>query len=194
METRPLRKSVAMVATVLAVALTAFSLACGSGSGDGGAGNRFQKVSQTGMVYTADDLFALGFKQVKAYSVEGLPGASAAIFGFWRPPGGDPVDYEVRFYASHDDAVRLGTDLAEEGTGEDAVLDASEARYKEGVNERRVMFRAGPRMGGRSGIGPKYQDYAIVDNLVILCQGDLPFQSLEHCSLLAGALAEAAGS
>lgn len=48
-------------------------------------------------------------------------------------------------------------------------------------------------MGGRSGIGPKYEDYAIVDNLVMLCQGGQTSQSLEHCSLLADALAEAAG-
>ena len=188
METRLPRSSVVRAAIVLAVALAAFSLACGSGSGDGGSGSRSQKVSQTGVIYTTDDLFALGFKQSKAYSVEGLPGASAAIFGFWRPPGGDPMDYEVRFYGSHDKAVSLGTDLAEEGTGEDAILDVGEARYKEGVKDRRI------HTGYTGGTVPKYKDFAIVDNVVMLCQGRSPSQSLEHCSLLADALAEAASS
>ena len=187
-EGRPPCTAVARVATVLAVALTALSLSCGSGSGDGGADSRFQKVSQTGVIYTTDDLFALGFKQVKAYSVEGLPGASAAIFGFWRPPDNDPLDYEVRFYASHDEAVRLGTDLAEEGTGEDAIIDAGEARYKEGVKDRRI------HTDYAGGIVPKYRNYAIVDNVVMLCQGRSASQSLERCSYLAGALAEAVGS
>ncbi|MCH8910550.1 MAG: hypothetical protein IH867_07400 [Chloroflexi bacterium] len=145
-------------------------------------------VSSAGVIYTTDDLFALGFKQVKAYSVEGLPGASAAIFGFWRPPDNDPLDYEVRFYASHDEAVRLGPDLAEEGTGEDAILGEREARYKEGVKDRRT------RTGYADGIVPKYRNYAIVDNVVMLCQGRSASQSLERCSYLAGALAEAVGS
>ncbi len=48
-------------------------------------------------------------------------------------------------------------------------------------------------VAGEPGIGPKYQDYAIVDNLVMLCQGGQASQSLERCSLLADALAEAAG-
>ena len=139
------------------------------------------------MIYTTDDLFDLGFKKVKAYSVEGLPGASAALFGFWRPPGGEPIDYEVRFYDSHDKAVSLGTDLAEEGTGEDAILGESEARYKEGVKDRRI------RTGYADGVVPKYKNYAIVDNVVMLCQGKSPSQSLEHCSLLADALAGVVG-
>ncbi len=161
-------------------------IACGSDDQDApaaGASPAQAPVSSAGVIYTTDDLFDLEFKKVKAYSIEGLPGASAALFGFWRPPGGDPLDYEVRFYGSHDKAVSLGTDLAEEGTGEDAILDAGEARYKQGVKDRRI------HTGYADGIVPKYKNYAIVDNVVMLCQGRSASQSLEHCSLLADALA-----
>lgn len=184
------RGRAAVLLTVGMLALFALA-ACGSDDEDApaaGAAPSQAPATSSGVIYTTDDLFDLGFKQVKAYSVEGLPGASAALFGFWRPPGADPMDYEVRFYGSHDKAVSLGTDLAEEGTGEDAILDAGEARYKEGVKDRRI------HTDYAGGIVPKYGDFAIVDNVVMLCQGKSASQSLEHCSLLADALAQVASS
>ncbi len=179
----PFNKLTMVIMGMLALVALA---ACGSEEQDApaaGASPAQAPASSTGVIYTTDDLLNMGFKKMKAYSVEGLPGASAALFGFWRPPGGDPLDYEVRFYGSHDKAVSLGTDLAEEGTGKDAILDAGEARYKEGVKDRRI------RTDYAGGIVPKYRDYAIVDNVVMLCQGRSASQSLEHCSLLADALA-----
>ena len=183
----PLTKTIMVLMGMLALIALA---ACGSEGQDApaaGASPAQAPASSTGVIYTTDDLLNMGFKKMKAYSVEGLPGASAALFGFWRPPGGDPMDYEVRFYGSHDKAVSLGTDLAEEGTGEDAILGEREARYKEGVKDRRI------RTGYADGIVPKYKNYSIVDNVVMLCQGKSPSQSLEHCSLLADALALVVG-
>ena len=48
-------------------------------------------------VFTPDHLDEIGFKKSRSYDLEGLPGASDAIFGFWRIASGDPIDYEVRF-------------------------------------------------------------------------------------------------
>lgn len=183
---RPLlAPAVLAVIGILAMVATA----CGS-VGSGSAAS-FAQISQFGATYTVDDLMALGFKKSRTYPLDGLPGATEAIFGFWRVPNGDPVDFEIRFYNSHDDAVSLGKALGEEGSGDDAVLDDTEANYQHGAKDRRIIIGHGAGGGGRSGIGPKYADYAIFDNLVMLCQGGTSGQSLERCGLLANALSEA---
>ncbi len=164
---------------VSAVALASLVIAaCGSGGSD----VEFERIQDTGSVLTPENVFAAGFRESKTYSVEGLPGASDAMFGFWRASGGDPLDYELRFYASHGDAVSLGTAPAEEGTGDDAVLDAESATYKEGVQDRRTIIGAGGGGGARSGIGPKYADFVIYNNVVILCPGGQVEQSHERCA------------
>ena len=186
---RPRRTLLTPVVLAFIGLLVVLAAACGSES-TGSVGPSAQ-VSQSGAIYTVDDLMALGFKKSRTYSLDGLPGATEAIFGFWRVPNGDPVDFEVRFYGSHDDAVSLGKALGEEGSGEDAVLDDSEATYQHGAKDRRIIIGHGAGGGGRSGIGPKYADYAIFDNLVMLCQGGTSGQSLERCGFLADALRDA---
>lgn len=170
--------------------------ACGSddGSGNGGevAEAGFQQVMDVGTVFTPEDLNKVGFKKSRSYDLEGLPGASDAIFGFWRIASGDPIDYEVRFYVSHADAVDLGTALADEGSGADAVLDDDMATYKEGVKDRRMIVGSGIGGGARSGTGPRYGDYVIYGNVVMLCGGAVGEQALERCEELANALDEAA--
>lgn len=167
-----------------AVTATAVLAACGGGN----SADDFERVQDTGTVLTTETLFATGFKDSKTYSTEGLPGASAAVFGFWRQSGRDPLDFEARFYASHADAVRLGTAPAEEGTGDDAVLDAESATFKEGVQDRRTIIGSGGGGGARSGIGPKYADFVIYNNVVILCPGGQVEQSHERCAALIEAM------
>ena len=168
---------------------------CGTsedGGADRGADPEFQRVMDVATVFTPEHLDAIGFKKSRSYDVETLPGATDAIFGFWRISTGDPIDYEVRFYNTHSDAVEHGTSLAEEGSGSDAVLDASKATYKEGVKDRRMIIGKGPGGGGRSGTGPRYGDYAIYGNLVMLCAGAEIVQALERCEEIASALEDAA--
>lgn len=158
--------------------------ACGSGD----SASEFERIQDTGTILTTETLFATGFKDSKTYSVTDLPGASTAVFGFWRAPGKDPLDFEARFYASHADAIRLGTAPAEEGSGDDAVLDAESAVFKEGVQDRRTIIGSGGGGGARSGIGPKYADFVIYNNVVILCPGGQIEQSLERCADLIDAM------
>lgn len=192
------RKRLGFLATVMMV--VAFcaawvSLACGSADSDDGETSElgFQQVMDVGTTFSPDHLDEVGFKKSRSYDLEGLPGASDAIFGFWRIASGDPIDYEVRFYANHADAVELGTELAEEGSGADAVLDADDAKYKEGVKDRRMIVGSGIGGGARSGTGPRYGGYAIYGNIVMLCAGAAGEQALERCEELATALDEAAG-
>lgn len=182
-----------LVSAVLGVMFaSALLIACGStdGGNTDSAEQGFQQVMDIGETFNPDDLSAIGFKKARSYDLDGLPGASDAIFGFWRIASGDPIDYEVRFYANHADAVDLGTALAEEGSGADAVLDEDEATYKEGVKDRRMIVGSGIGGGARSGTGPRYGGYAIYGNIVMLCAGAAGEQALERCEELATALSE----
>lgn len=181
------------VGAAMTVALLVL-LGCGSAETSGGEATavEFQQVMDLGRNFTPEDLDEIGFKKSRSYDLEGLPGASDAIFGFWRIASGDPIDYEVRFYGSHADAVDLGTALADEGSGADAVLDDDMATYKEGVKDRRMIVGSGIGGGARSGTGPRYGDYVIYGNVVMLCGGAVGEQALERCEELANALDEAA--
>ncbi len=181
MNTRTRRISVLIIG--FAFALISAS-ACGGVSED----ERFQQISDPGQTITVEMLRATAFKQSKEYALEGLPGATYVGYGFLRVGGGDPYGYEVRFYESHQQAVELGTALAIEGSGKNAILNADDAMYKEGVTNRRVIIGSGVGGGARSGIGPRFGSYVIFGNIVMLCEGSDEAQSIERCGLLANEL------
>ena len=191
---RPHLKSLIPYASIPAIIL-ALTLLTACGSDDGGSSESapvgFQQVTEVETIFTPDDLKSVGFKQSRSYDVETLPGASAAIFGFWRIAAGDPIDYEIRFYDSHAAAIEHGTSLADEGSGADAILTEDEATYKEGVKDRRMIVGSGVGGGARSGTGPRYGDYAIYGNIAMLCGGAAGEQALNRCEELATALQEA---
>ena len=166
---------------LLGLSLFAFA-ACASATTEE---KNFPQISDPGQVFTLDDLLETTFKESSNYSTEGLPGSSNVSYGFLRIPGGDPYEYEVRFYKSHKEAVDLGTPLAIEGSGETAILSKSDATYKEGVKNRRMACGSGVGGGARSGICSKFGSYAIFSNVVMLCQGADKTQSVERCGLLA---------
>ena len=170
----------------------AVAIACGTTNGNGNDDQSFQQVTDHATTFNESHLDAIGFRVSREYELEGLEGATAALYGFWRIPDGDPVDFEVRIYPSHADAVDLGTVLADEGSGTGAVLDADEAQYDEGIRDRRMIIGQGTGGGGRSGTGPRYGDYAIYGNIVMLCQGAAVEQALDRCRLFATALDGAA--
>ena len=186
---------------VLVTAITAASLAipivaaCGSDTGDSAESvpEGFQQVTDIDTIFTPDDLKTIGFKQARSYELEGLPGASAAIFGFWRIASGDPIDYEIRFYSNHEDAVELGSAPADEGSGADAHLIDTYATYKHGVKDRRMVLGTGRSGGAQSGTGPRYGNYAIYGNIAMLCGGAVGNQALDRCEELANALKESMG-
>ena len=159
--------------------------ACGSGESDEVS---FQKISDPGTVFTHADLLATPYKESSNYSTENLPGATDVSFGFLRVGSGDPYDYEMRFYESHQAAVDQGTAMAIEGSGPDAILSEDDATYKAGVKNRRTIIGGGAGGGARSGIGTKFANYAIFGNIVMLCQGSDPEISLERCGLMANTL------
>ncbi len=175
--------------TAIAALALLLSVAISCGSDTTGIGEDVPVVeteSETGIfdrsdILSGDDLVALGLKSGKTYDVETLPGGVEARLLFWRILG-TAVEYEARFYESHADAVELGTAPAEEGSGEDAVLDVDKAEYKEGVKDRRAIFDF------RGTIKPKYGAYAIYANMVLLCEGRDEEEAWNRCTALIEAL------
>ena len=174
----------AIAAGLLAVLLTV--AACGGG-GDGESG--FQKITASESVFEIDDFLSIGFKKNKQYKVDELPGGLDAWAGFW---GLDPYsrkDYEIRFYASHDAAVELGPALAEEVTGDNAQAFRKNPTWKEGAKDRwQNAFTADLAASSLSGPSPKYGNYAIYGNILVLCEGVDSEQGLKHCEDLVVAL------
>ncbi len=125
------------------------------------------------------------FKLSKTYNVDGLPGADAAIYGFFGPDPYDRQEYEARFYPDHDTALTLGVDFANEATGPDAVIASSVQRWDEGLSQRRTCAAnvRGSHHSGRCDLA-KYGDYVIAGNLVLLCQGRDSASALDNCEAL----------
>lgn len=139
------------------------------------------KLKDTERMYTVADLESIGFKKNKSYDVKGLEGASSAHYGFY---GADPyarLEYEARFYFSHEIAKTQGVEFANEASGADASLYKDDQRWQEGLSERRRCDSNGGHHVGRCGF-PKYFDYVIAGNMVLMCQGKETLESLSACA------------
>ena len=179
-----------------------FSVSCGGNSEEGENPSEsvsVQKITPSDTVYTLDDFKSIGFKKGKsAKKAKLLEGMTEAVWGFWGMGddalgrGKNQQDYELRFYGSHQEAVELGTVPADERTGEDAKIRSKppdEATWKELLKEARECQGEGGHHTGAC-IVPKYGDYIIFGNVVMLCQGATSTVSLENCSALMNALSK----
>ena len=164
--------------------------ACGADTGTAGR-EGFQKITPSADTYEIDDFLAIGFRKSKQYDVSELPAGLDAWAGFWGPDPYSRKDYELRFYASHEDAVEHGVALAGEVTGKDAEDYRKNPTWNEGAKDRWQSARLG--MGPQGGViaggpSPKYGDYAIFGNVLMLCEGADSGQGLERCEALVSAL------
>ena len=147
------------------------------------------KITPLDTVFNYEMLNNTGFKNNKTYNVDELPEASSAHYG-WKEIGEEgPKDFEIRIYPSHKDAVSYGKSYAEEAAGENAVIRKGDAKWKEGIKDRRTMVGGSTGSSGKGGGAPtgskstnKYGDYIIYGNLIILCEGRSTEQSMERCS------------
>ena len=151
----------------------------------------FQKILPSDRAYAIEDFLAAGFKKSKQYDVAELPAGVDAWLGFWGPDPYSRKQYELRFYASHEDAVEHGPALAEEVTGEDAEAYRRDPTWKEGAKDRwqSAIGATGAIHGPMpSGPSPKYGDSVIFGNVLMLCEGADSAQGLERCRALVSAL------
>ena len=183
------RRAAVLLAVVIALLTVA---ACGGGGTEDVW--QFQKVEPTDQVYTLDDLLDFGFKKSKTYNVEGLPEAVEAYMGFWGLDPYDRKEYELRFYASHKAAVEHGTALAEEGSGEGMKANKDTQTWQEGAKHRwfsgGVTDTSSPASMQKP--RPRYGDFAIYGNLIMLCEGADSGHGLDRCEALVTALRGAA--
>ena len=143
--------------------------------GDESETSSIPRIHDPGKKFTLSDLKEIGFKKSKTYDAQGLIGVESVYYGFWGLDPYDRKDYEARFFSSHSDAVELGTAQADERSGADAILDEEESTWPVGMKDAR-------QCGGDKGAGPvshgiqnckspKYWDFSIYGNMILLCSG-----------------------
>ncbi len=148
------------------------------------------EVYSTDASYTVDDLVNTpNFKKSKEYKVEGLEGATAAIYGFFGPDPYDRQEFEVRFYPDHATAMDVGVDYANEASGPGAVIAKDVQRWDEGLTQRREC-QGNVRGSHHSGKcdAAKYGDYAVAGNIILMCQGKDSQTALKNCDDLYAAM------
>ncbi len=163
---------------LLAIVVAVVAVACGTDSASGGASS-VPRVVASDRIYTIDDLTAAGVKTVKEYDVEDLPGATAvwqAVF--------NRLDYEARFYASHDEAVAEGTSYADSVTGEDAIVTGDDVAWEEGARDRRKCSRAAQTPHSSCSYSARYLEYVIRGNMILFCEGDETADAFANCENL----------
>ncbi len=176
------------VALITIMILSLALATCGSSEDSASQVEEFAKITPSERVFSIDDFKAIRFKSNTEYEVSELPSASSAWFGFWTPSGTVAKEYELRFYASHADAMEFGTSFAIEGSGETALLDEEDATWDEGLKDRRAFFAGQVGTHGSGTVQPLYGGYAIYGNLVMLCEGPNEAQALKHCGALMNAV------
>ena len=139
-------------------------------------------IEDYGQILVLDDFTALGLKLNKTYDVSELSPAVTAYMGFYTPSGDKPIQVELRFFHSHDEAKSDGVPLAEEVTGPDAITLRDEVTVLEGYKDRVTGQTdvVGPR--------PRYMAYVIFNNVIVLCEGLEPAQSVKRCAALTSQL------
>lgn len=160
-------------------ALLAF--ACGPGEEtaqqSGGASQKqVQRIFPTDRIYSVDDLKAVGFKVMNEYAVTEFPKAQTAYHGAF-----DKLEYEARFYSSHAEAVEFGGGPADEVSGPDSVIVGPDVKYQEGAPHRRLCSRAAETPHSGCSYSPRYGDFIIQGNMVLLCEGAESVAALAAC-------------
>ncbi|MEE8046181.1 MAG: DUF6810 family protein [Dehalococcoidia bacterium] len=161
---------------LIIASLAIIGVACGS-SGD--TDPAFSKIQQLDdRVVSITNFEGNRFKRVKEYDVSELPDASAAYLVYFTPSDSEPVQFEIRVYPDFETVMRSGVGYAAEVTGEDAMLRSADVRWDVGTKDR----RGGGAFRGQ--LTPLYGDYAVVGNVIMLCEGRDSAQALERCAAL----------
>ncbi|MEC7880465.1 MAG: DUF6810 family protein, partial [Chloroflexota bacterium] len=88
----------------------------------------FEQIEDSEKSYSLEDFIAIGYKKGKSVKEDKLmDGMINAYWGFWKVPykdwsGKDMIDYELRFYNSHADAIDIGESSADLRTGDNAQI------------------------------------------------------------------------
>ena len=107
-------------------------------------------VARPDNTFTLDSIVSAGWKKSKQLSAETLSGTDEVWYGFF-----DQKDIEIRIYASHEEALALGLNPAEEAIG----------RLGTSAHAGGKLDQSRSRTG--------YDAFVVVGNLVMLCELDV---------------------
>lgn len=133
-------------------------------------------ISPSDRIYGIDDLKSAGAKANKEYDVADLPGASSA----WRVIF-NRLDYEARFYPDHETAIEAGLEYANHVTGNDAVVIGDDVIWEEGAKDRRRCSRDPQTPHSGCAYSPRYWDFVVEGNMILMCEGLESPQSIANC-------------
>ena len=142
-----------------------------------------EKITDSKIKYEVTDFEKIGFKKSTKYSVENLPGATSAYFGFIKNLQGKPEDYEIRFYSTHLNAIKEGTKYADNVTGEDGCIKKECSLWTEDLKQRQHL-EGGLHDTWNGTPSPKYLTYVIHGNLILMCPGYDESDALIKCTLV----------
>lgn len=181
---------------LLSLIFLILTISCSSAGGNDDGPVVIGKVIANEVIYTLDDFTSsnVKFKKLREYSVDELAYAKSVFYGFRKFE--DPIDYEIRFFDSHQDAL-MGESVAREraGTEDEIKLDKDEAVFTEGLKDVRECVGSGSQRGmggdtsGGAGVGghclnSKYKNYVIQGNIILLCHGINAEDSMISCDNL----------
>ena len=170
--------------------LTLF-IGCSSSGNDQNIQDDIFDGTYDNIIFSKTSFDGLEFKFSKEYDVSELPDALEAHYGFFQRR-----EFEIRFYPSNEIAKSSGIFFAEEATGEDAIIKKSDASWKEGIKDRRTSGVVGNLAGQGKKNTPKYMDYVILGNMIVLCPIEISSseigatEPLDNCRLLLSQLPE----
>ncbi len=172
--------SVSLTVGLATLLVAVMSVACGSDTGATGDTSAEEtgdpRIRSNVATYSIDNLKTVGVKTNKEYDVEELPGADTA----WRIIF-NQLDYEVRFYPDHQTLLDEGIPYAEHVTGDDAVVIGDDVIWEEGAKDRRRCSRDADTPHSGCAYSPRYWDYVVVGNMIMMCEGLESKQSIDNC-------------
>ena len=145
-----------------------------------------EKITNSGIIYSNDDFKKIGFKESISYEVSDLPNVISAHYGFIKNELSKPEDYEIRFYANHQDAVKIGTKYAENITGENGCIRKECSLWIKNLKHRQKISEPANVAGGAGNGIPiaKYLDYIIHNNVILMCPGYDEIDAINKCTIV----------
>ena len=171
---------------ILNLICLALFIGCSSSGNDQNIQDDIFDGTYDNIIFSKTSFDGLEFKFSKEYDVSELPDALEAHYGFFQRR-----EFEIRFYPSNEIAKSSGIFFAEEATGEDAIIKKSDASWKEGIKDRMTSGAFGNKKNT-----PKYMDYVILGNMIVLCPIEISSseigatEPLDNCRLLLSKLPE----
>jgi len=145
-----------------------------------------EKITDSDNNYSIGDFKQIGFKQSREYPVDNLPGSVSAYYGFIKNLQGNPEDYEIRFYSTHIDAIQQGSEYADNIAGKEGCIKKECALWTEDLKHRQHLSEPRTWSGGAgNGIPiPKYLNYIVHGNFILMCPGYNEIDALNKCTIV----------